>query len=49
METKLNIEQFNMKKILTLWLLFLFTILAIYISTETIVPKEFKFLQLNSD
>lgn len=49
MDIKLNIEDFTFKKILQTWLSFLLLILIIYVSTETIVPKEFKFLKLNSE
>lgn len=49
MDIKLNIEDFTFKKILQTWLSFLLIILIIYVSTETIVPKEFKFLKLNSE
>ena len=38
-----------MKKILSFWLFFLTIIFTIYISTETIVPKEFIYLNLGEN
>lgn len=46
MESKLNIEQFSIKKVFYLWLIFLITIFVLYSSTEIIVPGEFVYLDI---
>lgn len=46
---KLNIDEINRKRVLCLWFIFVLIIFSIYISTEIIVPKEFKFLHLGAE
>ncbi len=47
MNLKLVIDMINRKNILLLWLAFVLIIFSIYISTETIVPKEFSYLNIS--
>ena len=43
-ENKLNIDIIKSSKLLGLWSLFMILIIVVYFTTETIVPKEFKYV-----
>lgn len=45
-ENKLNIDIIKSSKLLGLWSIFMIVIIVVYLTTETIVPKEFKFAPL---
>ena len=42
-ENKLNIDIIKSSKLLGLWSIFMIVIIVVYLTTETVVPKEFKY------
>jgi hypothetical protein len=46
-ENKLNIDIIKSSKLLGLWSLFMIVIIIVYLTTETVVPKEFKYISFD--
>lgn len=48
-ENKLNIDIIKSSKLLGLWSIFMIVIIVVYLTTETVVPKEFKFASFDEE